>query len=91
MNGHPTLLLEPVFRFLDRQIHENGDVLYLLLVYLAIPLIAWLLGRRSGRKKLKQSHTFILVIRPPHQSSGVPPVIRWDFEPPKDGSGPFGL
>ncbi len=91
MNANPVQWLAPVFHFLDRIIHEHGDILSALLVYLAIPLIAWILGRRSGRKKLKQSHTFILVIKPTAQSTGIPPMIRWEFEPPKDGSSPFGL
>jgi hypothetical protein len=90
MNTHLIYLFMPVFHFLDRMIHEHGDVLYLLFVYVAIPFIAWLLGRRSGRKKLKTSHTFVLVIRPPAQSSKVPPVIRWNFEPPDDEGNPFG-
>lgn len=90
MNTHPVQLLAPVFHFLDRMIHEHGDILYMVFVYLAIPFIAWLLGRRSGRKKVKGNHTFVLVIRPPAQPPGLPPVIRWDFEAPEDGSGPFG-
>ena len=91
MNSHPINLLMPVFHFLDRMIHEHGDILYVILVYLAVPFIAWLLGRRSGRKKLKTSHTFVLVIRPPQQPSPLPPVIRWNFESPTDDdSGPFG-
>jgi ACR3 family arsenite efflux pump ArsB len=84
-------LLQPVFHFLARLIQKHGDILYVVLVYVAIPLVAWILGRRSGRKKLKQSHTFILVIRPPAQPLQLPPVIRWNFEPPSDNdSGPFG-
>ena len=61
-----------------------------LFVYVAVPLTAWYLGRRAGRKKLKGNHTFILVIRPPAGPSEVPPVIRWELEP-QDGDGnPFG-
>ena len=37
-------LLQPVFHFLDRMIREYGDVLYILLVYASIPLIAWILS-----------------------------------------------
>jgi hypothetical protein len=84
-----TEVLSPVFHFLDRLAHEHGDIL--LFVYVGIPLIAWILGRRAGRKKVKQSHTFILVIRPPTQPPPLPPVVRWEFEPPSDNdSGPFG-
>ncbi len=91
MNPHPVLLLKPVFHFLDRMIHDHGDAFYMVFVYVAVPLIAWILGRRSGRKKTKARHTFILVIRPPAQPPALPPVIRWEFEPPSDDdSGPFG-
>ncbi len=90
MNSHPVYLLEPVFRFLDNLIHDHGDLLYVLFVYIAIPLIAWILGRRSGRKKINGNHTFVLVIRQPAGPPPIPPVIRWEFEPPKDGNGPFG-
>ena len=90
MNSHPVYLLMPVFHFLDRMIHEHGDILYMVFVYLAIPFIAWLLGRRSGRKKVKGNHTFVLVIRPPAQPPELPPVIRWNFDSPDDNDGPFG-
>ena len=80
--------MNPIFRFLDWMLREHGGFLSGLVVYVAIPLAA--LERRSGRKKVKQGHTSVLVIRPPAQSSGVPPVIRWNFESPDDASGPFG-
>ena len=81
--------MNPIFQFLDWLIRAHGEALSNLFVYVGIPYIAWLLGKRAGRKKTKQSHTFVLVIRPPAQSE-VPPVIRWNFEPPDEGSGPFG-
>ncbi len=80
----------PTFRFIDWMLREHGAFVSGLFVYVAIPLTAWYLGRRAGRKKLKGNHTFILVVRPPAGPSGVPPVIRGDIEPPNDGSGPFG-
>jgi integrase len=61
-----------------------------LFVYAAVPLVAWYIGQQAGRKKTTGNHTFILVIRPPTGLSRVPPVIRWEIEPPNDGSGPFG-
>jgi hypothetical protein len=69
---------------------ERGAFVSGLFVYVAVPLIAWYLGLRAGQKKTKGNHTFILVIRPPMGLTGVPPVIRWEIEPPSDGSGPFG-
>jgi hypothetical protein len=82
--------MNPILHFLDVLIRQHGEALTNLFVYVVIPLTAWFFGRRSGRKKLKTSHTFVLVIRPPAQSSGIPPVIRWKFEPPDDGGNPFG-
>ena len=87
MNSHPIYLLTPVFRFLDWMIREHGDFLSGLSVYVAVPLAAWYLGRRMGRKKRKQGNTFILVVRPPGKSFS--PVSRWTFESGED-SGPFG-
>ena len=68
-------LLNLLFHSLDRVIHEQGDVLYVLFVYVTVRLVAWMLGRRSGRKKSKQSHTVVLVVRPPAPPPPVPPVI----------------
>jgi hypothetical protein len=82
--------MNPVLQFFDWLIREHGNFLTKLFLYVGLPLTAWFLGRRSGRKKTKRSHTFVLVIRPPAQSSKVPPVIRWNFEPPDDDSNPFG-
>ncbi len=92
MNTHPVHMLAPVFHFLDRMIHEHGgDIPYVLFVYIAVPVVAWLLGRRSGRKKVKRGHTFVLVVRPPAQPPPQPPLIRWNFDAPDDQSGPFEL
>ena len=68
MNSHPVQLLEPVFRFLDRMIHDHGDVLYMMLVYVSIPLIAWILNGGLRRKSSRQTSGItvpIIVIRPP--------------------------
>ncbi len=83
--------MNPIFRLIIWVLQYHGAFVSGLFVYVAVPHIAACFGRRSGRKKTKASHTFVLVIRPPApMSSGVPPVIRWNFEPPDDGSGPFG-
>jgi hypothetical protein len=83
--------MNPAFRLIVWMLQNHGAFVSSLFVYVAVPLIAWCLGRRSRRKKTKAGHTFVLVIRPPApMSSGVPPVIRWNFEPPDDASGPFG-
>jgi hypothetical protein len=82
--------MNPLFRFIDWMLREHGALVSGCFVYVAVPLTAWYFGRRAGRKKLKGNHTFILVIRPPAGSPGIPPVIRWEIEPPKDGSSLFG-
>jgi hypothetical protein len=83
--------MNPIFHLIVWMLQKHGTFVSGLFVYVAVPLIAGCFGRRSGRKKTKASHTFVLVIRPPApMSSGVPPVIRWNFEPPDDASGPFG-
>jgi hypothetical protein len=82
--------MNPILHFLDALIQRHGEAITNLFVYVGIPYIAWLLGRRAGRKKVKQSHTFVLLIRPPSSPPDVPPVIRWNFEPPDDSSNPFG-
>ena len=51
MHNDPIYLLEPVFHWLDGLIHEDGDYLYMVLVYVSLPLIAWILSgglRRSS-------------------------------------------
>jgi hypothetical protein len=82
--------MNPIFRFIDWMLREHGSFVSGLFVYVAVPLIAWHLGRRAGRKKTNGNHTFILVIRPPAGLSDAPPVIRWEIEPPNNGSGPLG-
>ena len=79
--------MNPVLHFLDWLIQTHGEALTNLFVYIGLPLSAWLLGRRSARKKTKQGNTFILVVRPPGKI--LSPVSRWTFES-DDGSGPFG-
>jgi hypothetical protein len=82
--------MNPIFRLIVWLLRDHGAFVSGCFVYIVVPLVAWYLGRRAGRKKLKGNHTFILVIRPPAEPSGIPPVIRWNFEP-QDGDGnPFG-
>jgi len=69
-------LLQPVFHFLDRMIGEYGDVLYILLVYASIPLIAWILSGGLRRRQSRQlNHTAIIVIWPPVRPPPLPPPI----------------
>ena len=84
MNGAE--FLQPVFHFLDRMIREYGDVLYILLVYASIPLIAWILSGGLRRKQTRQlNHTSIIVIWPPVRPPPLPPpIIGRESSPPSD-------
>ena len=74
MNGPE--LLDPAFQFLDRIIREDGDILYMLLVYASIPLIAWILSGGLRRKQSRQmNHPSIIVIWLPVRPPPLPPPI----------------
>lgn len=80
--------MNPVLHFLDWLIRQHGDLICALFVYIGLPLVAWLLGRRAGREKRKRSNTFVLVIRPPGKT--LPAASRWTFESDEDSSNPLG-
>lgn len=73
MNAHPVQMMAPVYKFLDRLIAEHGHLLYMGLVYVSLPLIAWIL---SGGLRRKSSRREILAIRPPVSPPPLPPVIN---------------
>jgi hypothetical protein len=79
--------MNPILHFVDWLIRQHGQLVSQLFVYVALPFAAWLLGKRSERKKRKRSNTFVLVIRPPGKSLSA--VSRWNFES-SDESGPLG-
>ena len=68
MNGPE--LLKPVFHFLDRIIHEQGDILYMALVYVWVPLIVWILSGGLRRKQFRRDFA-VSIRRPPMR----PPTI----------------
>jgi hypothetical protein len=78
--------MNSILHFIDWLIRLLGDLICRLFMYVGLPLMAWLLGRRSGRKKRKQSNTFVLIIRPPGKT--LSPMSRWTFQS-GDDSGPF--
>ena len=57
-------LLQPVFDFLDGLIRDDGDTLFMVFTYAAIPFLIWILCGGLRRKLLKGKPM-------PH----VPPVI----------------
>jgi hypothetical protein len=81
--------VRPVFHWLDGLIHEDGDYLYMVLVYLSLPLIAWILNGGLRRRQARQQHIVtipVIVIRhtaePPPLPS--PPEISPADRPPSD-------
>jgi len=80
--------MNPILHFFDWLIQRHGEAVANLFVYVGIPYIAWLLGRRAGRNKTKQRNTFVLVIRPPGKTLSA--ASRWTFESGEDESNPFG-
>jgi hypothetical protein len=42
--------MNPVFRFIDWMLREHGAFVSGLIVYVAIPLTAWYLGRRGAEE-----------------------------------------
>jgi hypothetical protein len=56
--------MNPILHFIDALIRQHGEALSNLFVYVGTPYVGWRLERRAGRKKVKPSHTFVLMIRP---------------------------
>lgn len=76
MHAYGPEILEPVFQFLDGLIEEHGHILYMGLVYISIPLIAWILsGGLRRRNSAREAHTSIIVIHTPVQPPPSPPPI----------------
>jgi hypothetical protein len=89
MNLNAPELMQPVFDFLDGLIRDYGDILFMLLVYATIPLIAWILSGGLRRKFRGHPHITVVpffMIRPPAPPPpDLPPIIgddpergRWD-------------
>ena len=77
------------YHFLDRMIREYGDYLYMLLVYLSVPLIAWILSgglrRRRRRPEPGGPRIIIVVLRQPAEPPPLPPpIIGRDSAPGRD-------
>ena len=78
MHNDPFYLLDPVFRFFDRLIDDEGDILYMLLVYASIPLIVWIWRGGLRRKQTRRDSAVVIpviVVQPPAQLPPLPPVF----------------
>ena len=87
MRNDPIYLLEPVFHFLDMMIHDYGDMLYMLLVYASIPLIALILSGGLRRRQARSQPVVtipIIVIRQSVEPPPLPPGIQPHDRPPSD-------
>jgi len=72
MHNDPISLLEPVFHWLDELIRQNGDYLYMVLVYISLPLIAWILSGGLRRGWPRRSNSVVVV----------PTIVIWPTAPP---------
>jgi len=89
MSTHPVQMLDPMFRFLDDLIRNYGHLLYMGLVYAAIPLCAWILFGGSRRKSstAQSSALRIIVIHQPAERT--PPEEVFDpFKQPREPDWP---
>jgi hypothetical protein len=87
MHNDPIYLLEPVFHWLDGVIHDYGDYLYMVLVYVSLPLIVWILSGGLRRRFPQQpSITTIPIIVIPLSATPppVPPDVARDYRPSLD-------
>jgi len=84
MHNDPIYLLEPVYHCLDRMIHDHGDILYILLVYASMPLIAWILSgglRRKSRHHPRIATGIAIVIQSSTRQPPPPPgIILHEFD-----------
>jgi len=64
-------ILNPVFHWLDHQIHENGDYLFLAFYYAMMILIRWILcgglRRKNSPGKTSQLVRPVIIIRLPSE------------------------
>ena len=87
MHNDPIYLLKPVFDWLDGLIRDQGDYLYMLLVYVSIPLVVWILSgglRRRLPRRTNITAIPIIVIRTPAPPPPLPPDVGGDYQPPWD-------
>jgi len=81
-------LLPPIFNALDALIENYGIYLYLVFVWLALAVIAWIFSGGLRKRMKGNSATLIpgviFTMQPPAQSL-TPPIIGIEVEPTWDG------
>ena len=82
MNSNPAELLNPIFNALNGLIENYGVYLYLVFVWLALLVIAWILSGGLRKRMKGNSATvipaIIFTMQPPPQSP--PPIIGIEVE-----------
>lgn len=82
MNLHPVQVLDPVFNFLDRLIRDDGDILFMVFVYAAIPFLVWVLCGGLRRKLLRgKPMPHVAPVIGVHIPLGQPPPPPESFNP----------
>jgi hypothetical protein len=85
MQNHPIHFMKPVFDWLDGLIRDQGVYLYMLLVYISIPLIAWILSGGLRRRRPRQTNiTAIILVRPTPPPPPLPLDLGGGYQPPSD-------
>ena len=82
MNLNPAELLNPIFNALDGLIENDGVYLYLVFVWLALLVIAWIFSGGLRKRMKGNSATvvpgIIFTMQPPMQSP--PPIISIEVD-----------
>ena len=92
-------LMQPVFEFLDGMIRNNGDILFMVFVYAAVPFLVWVLCGGLRRKLLAGKRVmdvpsvtviYLPPVPPRLPPESLPPLNGQNYEPPwcdHDGDG----
>ena len=88
MNLTPADLLNPAFNFLDALIQNYGVYLYLVFLWLALLVIAWIFSRGLRRKRPRGNSVAVvpgIIIRLQPTSQPPPPIIGIEVDQMWDG------